>query len=74
MLKRAITIIQTHLKGLGHFAGNPDGIAGPKTDAAVVKGLSVRQAEIPAGGLGFPARAAHEPDAATHLQRQEYRS
>ena len=54
MLKRAITIIQTHLKGLGHFAGNPDGIAGAKTNAAVVKGLSARQAEIPAGGVEFP--------------------
>jgi hypothetical protein len=53
MLKRAILIVQNHLKGLGHFTPNPDGVTGPVTDAAVVKGLSARLAELPAGATGF---------------------
>jgi hypothetical protein len=53
MLKRAILIVQNHLRALGHFAGNPDGITGPITDAAVVKGLTARVGELPAGALGF---------------------
>ena len=54
MLKRAILIVQNHLKGLGHFAPNPDGATGPVTEAAVLKGLNARLAELPAGATGFP--------------------
>ena len=53
MLKRAILIVQNHLKGLGHFAPNPDGMAGPITEAAVLKGLNARLGELPAGAAGF---------------------
>ena len=53
MLKRAILIVQNHLKALGHFAPNPDGASGPITEAAVVKGLNARLSELPAGAAGF---------------------
>ena len=53
MLKRAILIVQNHLRALGHFAGNPDGITGPITEAAVLKGVTARVGELPAGALGF---------------------
>jgi hypothetical protein len=53
MLKRAIKIVQGHLKSLGHLGGTPDGKAGPMTDAAVTKALTARQAELPAGSLGL---------------------
>ncbi len=53
MNKRAILIVQTHLKGLGHFPGNPDGVQTPATDAAVTLGLTPRQAELPPGALGL---------------------
>ena len=53
MLKRAILIVQSHLRGLGHFAPNPDGATGPITEAAVLKGLNSRLAELPAGAAGF---------------------
>lgn len=55
MLKRAILIVQNHLKSKGFFAPNPDGVTGPITQAAVIKGLSPRIAELPAGALGFSA-------------------
>lgn len=55
MQKRAIVMVQTHLKKLGHLAGDADGVTGPKTEAAVNKGLTARQAELPAGATGFPA-------------------
>jgi hypothetical protein len=51
MLKRAILIVQNHLKANGMFAANPDGAAGPITDAAVIKGLTPRTGELPAGAL-----------------------
>ena len=56
MLKRAIQIVQSHLKGLGHFHGTADGADSPDLATAVVRGLTPRQAEIPAGALGFPHR------------------
>ncbi len=56
MNKRAILIVQTHLKGLGHFPGNPDGLSSPATDAAVMLGLTPRQAGLPAGALAFEPR------------------
>lgn len=56
MLKRAIVIVQTHLKGLGHYPGDIDGLSGPGTDTAVMLGLTPRQAELPAGALGLPAK------------------
>lgn len=56
MLKRAILITQTNLLGSGHFRGNPDGVTSPETDAAVLRCLATRQAELPHGALGLPAR------------------
>ncbi len=53
MLKRAITVVQTHLNGLGLFARNADGVATPAMAAAVVTALTPRQAELPTGALGF---------------------
>ena len=56
MLKRAVLVVQTHLKGLGLFAGAVDGAGSPALDAAVLTALQRRTAEIPAGATGFPAR------------------
>jgi hypothetical protein len=56
MLKRAIVVVQDHLKAKGHYAGPSHGIADAATDAAVTRGLAQRQAEIPAGATGFPLR------------------
>ncbi len=55
MQKRGILMVQDHLKKLGHFAGNADGVTGPITEAAVNKGLTARQGELPVGAMGFPA-------------------
>ncbi len=51
MLKRAIMLVQQHLKDGGHYNGDIDGGAGPMTDAAVAKALAKRQGELPAGAL-----------------------
>jgi hypothetical protein len=56
MLKRAIVVVQDHLKAKGHYAGASHGIADAATDAAVALGLGERQADIPAGALGFSQR------------------
>ncbi|MGL5010808.1 MAG: hypothetical protein ACRC6I_13080, partial [Paracoccaceae bacterium] len=56
MLKRAILAVQTHLKGLGHFAGAADGVTSAALDRAVLTALTGRQGEIPAGALGFAAK------------------
>ena len=56
MLKRAVIVVQGHLKGLGLFNGAADGTVTPAFDAAVLAALTARQAEIPAGALGFPPR------------------
>jgi len=56
MLKRAIVVVQEHLKAAGHYAGPAHGIADAATDAAVTRGLAARQAELPPGALGFPLR------------------
>ena len=55
MLKRAVKMVQQHLKDKGLYLGAVDGAAGPKTDAAVTKLLNTRQAELPAGSSGFPS-------------------
>ena len=55
MLKRAVMIVQQHLKDKGLYLGAVDGAAGPITEAAVTKGLTLRQGELPAGSLAFPA-------------------
>jgi hypothetical protein len=54
--KRAIAIVQNHLKGLGHYAGTVDGLPGADTDAAVLKGLTARQGELPPGALALPRK------------------
>ena len=54
MLKRAVTLVQQHLKDKGHYGGTVDGNAGPVTDAAVTLLLTPRQAELPPGALGLP--------------------
>lgn len=56
MLKRAVIVVQTHLKGLGLFNGLADGAASPALEAAVLAALQRRTAEIPAGATGFPHR------------------
>jgi hypothetical protein len=56
MLKRAIIVVQTHLNGMGLFAGNADGVTGPGLDAGVLAALTRRPADIPAGATGFPAK------------------
>jgi hypothetical protein len=56
MLKRAVIVVQTHLKGLGLFQGSADGTASPGLQAAVLAALQRRLAEIPAGATGFPPR------------------
>lgn len=56
MLKRAIIVVQTHLKGLNLFAGSADGVALPSLDTAVLAGLNRRPADLPAGATGFSAR------------------
>ena len=53
MLKRAVAVVQTHLKGLGLFQGAADGVGSPALEAAVLAGLQLRLAEIPAGAIGF---------------------
>jgi hypothetical protein len=54
MQKRGILIVQNHMKKLGNFAGNADGVSGPLTEAGLNKCLSARQGEIAAGAMGFP--------------------
>jgi hypothetical protein len=56
MLKRAIVIVQTHLKGQGLFAGAADGLTSAPLDAAVAAALAPRAAALPAGALGLSAR------------------
>jgi hypothetical protein len=56
MNKRAIQIVQEHLKSLGHFSPVADGATGPATDAAVLKGLTARKAELPEGALDLPPK------------------
>lgn len=53
MLKRAVSIVQDHLKKAGQFNGIVDGQAGPKTREAVKQALTARQAELPVGWQGF---------------------
>lgn len=52
MLKRAIILVQQHLKMIGVYADTIDGQAGPNTDTAVTKALNLRKDELPAGALG----------------------
>lgn len=56
MQKRAVLVIQTHLKGLGLFQGALDGAGTQALETAVLTALNRRLAEIPAGATGFPAR------------------
>jgi hypothetical protein len=56
MLKRAILILQTHLKGQGHFAGPTDGMASPALEAAVAAALARRPADLPTGSTQFAAK------------------
>jgi hypothetical protein len=56
MLKRAVTVVQTHLKGLGLFQGNADGAGSPALEAAVLAALQQRPGDIPPGATGFPPR------------------
>src|SRR5262245_56737576 len=55
MLKRAIMLVQQQLKDKGLYLGVVDGAAGPLTDAAIIRWLTPRQPELPAGNVGFPA-------------------
>jgi hypothetical protein len=55
MLKRAIQIVQQHLKNAGQLTGSPDGKMGPITNAAVKQALTARQAQLPAGWQGLNA-------------------
>ncbi len=56
MLKRAIVVVQEHLKEKGHYSGTAAGVADAATDAAVSRALSERATEIPPGALAFPLR------------------
>jgi hypothetical protein len=55
MLKRAVQIVQEHLKKAGLFNGTADGATGPITNAAVTKALTGKQAQLPAGWQGLSA-------------------
>jgi hypothetical protein len=56
MLKRAVIVIQTHLKGLGLFQGAVDGMASPALEGAVTGALQRRVAELPAGAIKLSAK------------------
>jgi hypothetical protein len=53
MQKRAVIVIQAHLKRLGLFAGVEDGAASPALETGVLTALQRRLADIPAGATGF---------------------
>lgn len=54
MLKRAVMLVQQHLRNRGQYQGAVDGAAGPMTETAVMGFLTPRQAELPIGGLTYP--------------------
>ncbi len=47
MKKSAVYIIQARLKELGHYTGDIDGDRGSRTNAAVLKALQARTADLP---------------------------
>jgi hypothetical protein len=53
MLKRAVLILQTHLQGLGLFAGNADGENSAALEAAVLAAVQQLAAKLPPGATGL---------------------